>query len=53
MLSKTVNKLCTTITLMGNPFTKDMGKLMALDTHVCVFDDDVLSTFHNMETMGI
>jgi len=46
-----VNKLCETISSMGNSFLEESLKLMTLDNHDCV-DKAVLRALHTMETKG-
>lgn len=48
---KQVNKLCATITTMGNPFIEESKELMSLCSHDCV-DQAVVGTFRNMEHLG-
>ena len=46
-----VNKLCTTISTMGNPFTEESKDLMKLDSHDCVHKS-AIETLYGIEALG-
>ena len=45
------NKLCTTISTMGNPFTEESKDVMKLDSHDCA-NKSAIKTLYGIEALG-